>query len=145
MDKVSILTASRREPAVSINRHKHSDLIARLTPTTLDVALDFQRIVGSISFYLCLQAYFAAGIVASQLFQAVHFLVLHGLFAGLNTSWRAASRAWESKSIRRLRNKVFFEFAVFILGCGNSVFLVVFWPGWILLAALSLALWHICG
>jgi len=47
--------------------------------------------------------------------------------------------AWDSKPVRRLRKKVEFEFFVLLLGCGNTLFLMVFWPGWIPLGCLGWA------
>lgn len=48
-------------------------------------------------------------------------------------------RGW--KGTERVRQRLFFEFMVFLLGCGNGLFLVMFWPGWILVALGGLAAW----
>lgn len=37
------------------------------------------------------------------------------------------------KATEGLRKKLWFEFMVFVLGGGNGLFLLVFWPGWIVL------------
>lgn len=46
---------------------------------------------------------------------------------------------WNSSQGRRLRKKLEFEFFVLILGCGNSLCLAVFWPGWFIIGLLYLA------
>lgn len=43
-------------------------------------------------------------------------------------------------SLNQLRKKVFFEFMCFILGTGNGLFLLLFWPGWLILGG---AIWSI--
>jgi len=40
---------------------------------------------------------------------------------------------------------MFFEFAVFILGGGNQVILIVFWPGWIVVGGGVWGMWMVCG
>jgi hypothetical protein len=50
----------------------------------------------------------------------------------------AAWSAWNSDQGRRLRKKLEFEFFVLILGCGNSLCLAVFWPGWLIIGLLYL-------
>ncbi|CAN8102025.1 unnamed protein product [Discula destructiva] len=49
-----------------------------------------------------------------------------------------ARGAWNSKQSRRLRKKLEFEFFVLILGTGNGIILLVFWPGWILIGLVYL-------
>lgn len=55
--------------------------------------------------------------------------------------------AWNSKQCRRLRKKLEFEFFVLILGSGNGIILMMFWPGWILvgLAYFVYLLWSWAG
>lgn len=50
------------------------------------------------------------------------------------TAWSA----WNSSQGRRLRKKLEFEFFVLILGCGNSLCLAVFWPGWFIIGLIYL-------
>ncbi|KAL7821300.1 hypothetical protein V8C44DRAFT_4874 [Trichoderma aethiopicum] len=52
---------------------------------------------------------------------------------------------WQSRRIQKIRAKLFYEFAVFILGCGNAFFLLIFWPGWLFLGAAALALKQLAG
>ncbi|GAO17344.1 hypothetical protein UVI_02038640 [Ustilaginoidea virens] len=59
-------------------------------------------------------------------------------------SAHAAAGLREAKPARSLRKKLFYEFAVFILGSGNPLLLMLLWPGWLVVAALSFALWTWC-
>jgi len=52
-------------------------------------------------------------------------------------------RSW--KASEKLRNKLFFELVVFVLGGGNGMILLVFWPGWIVIGGGVLGVWMICG
>lgn len=53
-------------------------------------------------------------------------------------SVEAVARLWHSRTVQVVRNKLFYEFAIFILGGGNTLIIWIFWPGWILF---GLALW----
>lgn len=53
-------------------------------------------------------------------------------------SIEAVAYVWNSPTVRLVRNRLFHEFAVFILGGGNALILCVFWPGWLLF---GLAFW----
>lgn len=93
---------------------------------------------------------------ADHLFRLNHALATHLVFgcsvAALQTyliikdlATRSASvlgdiagSAWNSSQGRRLRKKLEFEFFVLILGCGNSLCLAVFWPGWFIIGLLYL-------
>ncbi|KAI0022465.1 hypothetical protein F4780DRAFT_173490 [Xylariomycetidae sp. FL0641] len=58
---------------------------------------------------------------------------------------RGVWNLWESKRIRRLRKKLEFEFFTLILGSGgNSLCLMIFWPGWAIVALVVL-LMSICA
>ncbi|KAG6355799.1 hypothetical protein INS49_003765 [Diaporthe citri] len=95
--------------------------------------------------------------LAEQVFRLSHALLTHLIFGGnvaaLQTyliakdlTTRSATAlgeiawsAWNSTQVRRLRKKLEFEFFVLILGCGNSLCLAVFWPGWFIIGLLYLA------
>lgn len=94
--------------------------------------------------------------LADQFFRVNHALLTHLLFGGSvaalqiyliakDLAARTASvlgdvawTAWNSGQGRRLRKKLEFEFFVLILGCGNSLCLAVFWPGWFIVGLLYL-------
>jgi hypothetical protein len=54
-------------------------------------------------------------------------------------AWYAGKQGW--KSTESLRRRLFFEFMVFILGCGNGILLVVLWPGWLLIGGVVAWAW----
>lgn len=49
-----------------------------------------------------------------------------------------STEAAVSHTLRLVRDKLFYEFASFILGSGNALILWIFWPCWILF---GLAVW----
>lgn len=151
MDKVDILTASRVEPSVPLSQHHHATIISRLGPT-LAYAVHFQNIVGNLSVFLCWRAYLLASFSLARAFAATRFFAFYalvatklGAFHGASASIRAVAALWNMKTTRTIRDKLFYEFALFILGAGNSVFLLLLWPGWIVLGPTSFVLWQMCG
>ncbi|KAF5007076.1 hypothetical protein FDECE_6580 [Fusarium decemcellulare] len=149
MDKATLLTASKVELAVS--PYPRSDIIRLLGPA-LEIALRFQSLVSTVSIFLCLRACFLASftfagvlyaskIVALKAYVATKFSAFHSF----NMSSRAAVGVWNSKSVQTLRKKLWYEFAVFVLGSGNVVFLMLFWPGWWLLAGACWSVWMLFG
>jgi hypothetical protein len=150
MDKVAIITASRVEPSVSINR---SATVLNYLYTTLPSAVLLHRVLSTVSVYLCLQAYTLAAITfttalwISRVFAFQAYMATKlGAFHAYIASAKALAQLYRSKTIRVLRKKLFFEFAVFILGgYGNGLFLLIFWPGWLVIGGTSYALWQLCG
>lgn len=144
---------------------KMSLLAAATTQTASDVRYQQKpELVGNYAielnpaFKLSNAAAFSAFLAfASQLFRLNHALLTHLVFGGsvaaLQTyliakdlTTRSATAlgeiawsAWNSSQGRRLRKKLEFEFFVLILGCGNSLCLAVFWPGWFIIGLLYLA------
>ncbi|KAF7539601.1 hypothetical protein G7Z17_g12399 [Cylindrodendrum hubeiense] len=149
MDKASLLTASRVELGVSVN--PRSDIIRLLGPA-LEIAFRFQSLISSVSLFLCLRAWFLATVTLANILYASKIVALQaliatkfGAFHSYTMSTRAADGVWNSKSIQKLRKKLFYEFAVFILGGGNCVFILVFWPGWWVIGGASWGVWMLIG
>ncbi|KAJ4300655.1 hypothetical protein N0V88_003341 [Collariella sp. IMI 366227] len=69
-------TASRTPSSMSITQKK-SDVISTLSPL-ISTAAQFQQLLGSAAFHLCLRTYFAATIVATT-----------SLWASKSIAWRA--------------------------------------------------------
>ncbi|KAH7241838.1 hypothetical protein BKA59DRAFT_214379 [Fusarium tricinctum] len=148
MDKATLLTASKVDLSVSTPR---SD-ITRLIGPALQIALRFQSLVGCVTVFLCSHACFFASITFAGLLHASKTVTLNAFvaarfsaFLSFNMSTQAVASAWNSKNIQRLRSKLFYEFAVFILGSGNMIFLMLFWPGWWVLAGACWAFWTLFG
>ncbi|KAH7171396.1 hypothetical protein EDB81DRAFT_638026 [Dactylonectria macrodidyma] len=145
MDRATLLTTSKVELGVSVS--PHSDVIRLLGPA-LEIALRFQRLLSSVTLFLCVRAWFLASltlvnilyasrIAAVQAFVATKF----GAFHCYTMSTRAANGVWNCQTVQKLRKKLFYEFAVFILGGGNCIFVVVFWPGWWVIGGASWGIW----
>lgn len=141
MGKVTILTASRVAPDLSIS--SPPNITSHLAPT-LAYIFHLQRVLSSVSVFFCLRAYFLA--IAT---------VYDGRIVGFHTYWatrfgtamsgKLVYGTWESRVIRALRRRVFHEFATFILGCGNGLILMLFWPGWLILGGATCAFWYLWG
>ncbi|CAM1510815.1 Fc.00g083280.m01.CDS01 [Cosmosporella sp. VM-42] len=149
MEKVALLTASKVEPGASIS--PRSDIIRLLGPT-LKIALRFQSLIGSVSIFLCLRTYFLASVAFAGVLYASKIVALQafvatktGAFHGLTMSGKAIIGAWNSKRVQALRQKLWYEFAIWVLGSGNTFILMVFWPGWWVLAGAVWALWLLFG
>ncbi|KAF5018239.1 hypothetical protein F66182_9802 [Fusarium sp. NRRL 66182] len=149
MDKATLLTASKVD--LSVATHPRSD-ITRLIGPALQIALRFQSLVGSITVFLCLHACFLASTASATTLYASKIVILNvfiatkfSVYHGFNMSSRAAVGIWNSKNIQKLRRKLWYEFAVFILGSGNLIFLMLFWPGWWVLAGACWAFWMLSG
>ncbi|KAK1590302.1 uncharacterized protein LY79DRAFT_221104 [Colletotrichum navitas] len=146
MSKVAVLTSSTHELGVTIRQR--SDLLALLGPT-FTLAVRFQRLVAVASWLLLVYGHLLATttlsstIIATRLFAANSFLLLNATASALRRSLR---RAWNSKNVTKLRKKFFMEFATTILGPGcNMLIVLVFWPGWMLVLGLLLAVRMIAG
>ncbi|KAL5088262.1 hypothetical protein Trisim1_006714 [Trichoderma cf. simile WF8] len=145
MDKVTLLTASRLEPTVAIR--PHSTVVARLG-RTLAIPLQLHHRFKHISSFICLQSYFISSILLISTRHAFFYAFLASAFIlkhAFAMSTKAIVDAWDSKSIQKIRARIFYEFAVFILGCGNAIFLILFWPGWLLIGGALFALWQLAG
>ncbi|KAG6106756.1 hypothetical protein E4U31_000586 [Claviceps sp. LM219 group G6] len=59
----------------------------------------------------------------------------------LSMSAQATAGRWEGRSTQALRKKLFYEIAVFVLGCGNPVIVLLLWPGWLIVGGLAFVLW----
>ncbi|GJN70689.1 hypothetical protein PLIIFM63780_002721 [Purpureocillium lilacinum] len=149
MERISLLTVSKVEPAVSIS--PHSTVVRRLSPSLI-LASHCQRVLATLSYVVCLRAYLVASVALPHASYASRFLVAWavgaaktGAFHVLHMSSKAVADAWESQPVRQVRQKLFYEFAVFILGGGNALILLLFWPGWLILAAAIWGLYRFWG
>lgn len=145
MDKVSFLTASRVEP--SVLPYSTELLFTTLTPLVHSL-LHIQRLLSGLSIYLLTQAYTAACITLSTALWSSRFLLINAFFAAQAAFWisrQAIWRTWTSKKVVALRDATFNSFATWILGSGNGLILMLFWPGWWCLAGTTCAIWIFCG
>jgi hypothetical protein len=147
---MALLAATRTSPSVSLSQR--SDVISTLYPL-VNSAVQFQQLIGSAAFHLLVRTYFAATIVATvslwasksiawRVLIASRILVARTLLLTKHLAWTA----WNSKQSRRFRKRLEFELFILLLGPGgNTLFLMLFWPGWLMLAFLGWGLWYLTG
>ncbi|KAK1759026.1 hypothetical protein QBC47DRAFT_97659 [Echria macrotheca] len=143
---MSLLAASTTSTP-SVTLHQHSNVISSLGPL-VDLAVRFQRILGSVACLAAIRLYLAAGRLLQALWFASYLAAFKAIlwFRFLSYNTAAVTRrllwaAWDSKQSRRIRRKLEFEFFVLILGPGNALLLLLFWPGWLLVATAAWAFW----
>jgi hypothetical protein len=147
---MALLAASRTAPTVSLSQR--SEVISTIYPL-VNSAVQFQHLIGSAVFHLFVRTYFAATIVATASLWASKSIAWRTLLASRVIVARAlflASRliwtAWDCKRSRRFRKRLEFELFILLLGPGgNSLLLMLFWPGWLMLAAMGWGVWHLTG
>lgn len=100
-------------------------------PTLLTLADQLLRLNHALFTHLM----FGVSVAALQTYLVAKDLTTRSATALGEISWSV----WNSTHVRRLRKKLEFEFFVLILGCGNSLCLAVFWPGWFIIGLLYLA------
>lgn len=134
MPTMAIMAAPTKEP-IRLRFNSHP---INAAASAVRFGLRCQRVLGRTLWPFFVQACYLASILlhAAKLtitrLSVVTFHILCGLTQlGKSMAWMA----WDSKSIRRLRKKLEFEFFTLILGGGgNNLCLVIFWPGWFVLA-----------
>ncbi|KAG6136376.1 hypothetical protein E4U28_005050 [Claviceps purpurea] len=137
----SLRTASRVEPGASLpaptpktppssqqrHRHRHS------TPIPV-LVFHVQRLLVCLSSLWCLNSPLVA---STSLVRYLHSRTHLAANLGAATAGR-----WEGRSTQALRKKLFYEIAVFVLGCGNPVIVLLLWPGWLIVGGLAFVLWR---
>lgn len=142
MDKVTLLTT----PAVTrplFPGDPTTAILSHLTPA-LTQLFRIQQLLRQITVFVSLRAY----ILASTTLHVSKILAACGYTGAKFSVGMSASIAigtWESKTVKAMRKRMFHELATFILGCGNPVFCLVFWPGWWVLGGTTYAIWSLVG
>jgi hypothetical protein len=115
---------------------------------TLRFAYHFQQAIGSVSFFIILRTVFTVNLVLLGLLVTAKvvafrsYLVSKFLAVKTATLLRLACvAASSSKSVRRFRKKMEYEVYALFVGPGvNTMLLLVFWPGWLVVAPMVLGL-----
>ncbi|KAI0466036.1 hypothetical protein F4859DRAFT_341340 [Xylaria cf. heliscus] len=131
----AFIAASAKNPATS---SPHGSWIFTTLASTLHLAGYYQRHLHNALLPLFLQASLFAsrllhlGQTASvRTFQTTGRILYYSIQLSKQTAWKL----WDSTQGRRFRKKIEFEFFTLILGGGgNNLCLVIFWPGWGILA-----------
>ena len=109
-----------------------------------------QQLIGSAAFRLLARAYIVTTIVAMACLWLSKTIVCRSLIAfqnlvprTLELIGRLSWALWDCKQSRRLRKRFEFEFFALLLGpSGNALILMLFWPGWYILAFLCWIIRH---
>ncbi|KAJ9162221.1 hypothetical protein NKR19_g1564 [Coniochaeta hoffmannii] len=143
-----LLAASTMEPNVALHQNSRQTSIAGQVPR---FAFRSQQAIRALAQYLLLRIYFAASftlnytLLVTQIFTFGSYSTSRFLAVRTTSALKSMCGAiWNSRRIRRLRKRIEFEFFVLILSpSGNNLFLLLFWPGWLLIAAAawSLSIW----
>ena len=142
MDKVTLLTASSVDRPLFLNDPTLA-ILSHITPA-LTQLFHAQQLLRQITLCLSLRAYY----LATASLHVTQMLAATGYGAtklGAATSASVLVGTWESKAVQSMRKKMFHELATFVLGCGNPVFCLVFWPGWWVLGGTTYAVWSLVG
>jgi hypothetical protein len=143
MESFSVMTTAGPVFDMGVPSRPLANILASLEPTAA-YAVWLQRAISSFSFVILLNTYFLAKISVTVGHVLANYAYVVTRLATI-LSGKAIKGVWDSKSVVTLRNKVFHEFATFILGGGNGIFLMIFWPGWWVLGGTVWAAWMFCG
>lgn len=120
-----------------------NQLISTIYPAltnSLKFALLFQRLLSTTAFFVCIRlsifTLYTTKLLLLNALYASKLLVLNLLIASRVVVLGIASAVW--KRTEKARKKLFLEFMMWILN-PNAVALLIFWPGWIVLAVIYLA------
>jgi hypothetical protein len=156
---MTVLTPSPN-PTKILTRSTTHTLIHLLTPTltsSLYLATIFHRLLSTTTIFLSLRFYFLSLILIQQSYNLTSLLLLQSYYLSKLTYWISNIAARGSywgvkkgmgfswKALEPVREKLFREFMIFVLGAGNGVFLMVFWPGWIVVGSGIWGVWWVCG
>jgi hypothetical protein len=133
------LLAPSPNPSALLSSTSGATILELLSPAltySLYFAAVFQQLLSTTTLFLSMRTYVLSLLLLRQASYASHVLLIQSYYAsslclkqlcpvvkaGVEQGWTA---------MEKFRNKLFFEFMVFVLGPGgNSVLLLVFWPGW---------------
>lgn len=145
------LTMQSSAPAIFTT--SDTNILSLLSPAfthSIYLAVILQRLLSTTTLFLLFRAYFLSAMILRQSFYVSQILLLKSHYTsclvsrqlfivskhGMKTGWKATEN---------FRNRLLFEFMVWILGGGNSVILVVFWPGWIVIGGGLFGVLWACG
>ena len=147
-----VLTPSP-DPSALLSSTSSTNVINLVSPAlthSLYFAAVFQRLLSTTTLFIFLRAYVSSLFILRQTFYASQLLLIQSYYASALLARQTypvlkqgMRRGW--KATEKLRKKLFFEFMVFVLGEGNGVLLVLFWPGWIVIGSGVMGIWWACG
>ncbi|PMD19004.1 hypothetical protein NA56DRAFT_706047 [Hyaloscypha hepaticicola] len=149
---MAVLIASSNPTTTLTKSQNTKPILALLSPalsSSLYLAAILQQLLSTTTIFLLFRTYQLSLFLLQQSYHASQVLLIRSLYA---SSLICKNAVWASKqgmralwkSTEGTRKKLFREFMIFILGGGNQVILLLFWPGWILVGGsvwAALRLW----
>lgn len=140
---MAILAASTVEPNMALSKRTNT---AALIGPTGKFALHLHQAFASVSLFVLIRMGLAANLVLLSFLCTTRFVAFRSSLAMRFLALKAVAvvgwgcwAAWKSRTFTRFRKKVELELYALVVGPGgNTLFLLLFWPGWIILAV---ALW----
>jgi hypothetical protein len=150
---MAVLNASSSPTTTLTTSQNTKPTLSLLSPAvsnSLYLAAVIQQLLSTTTIFLLFRTYLLSLFLFQQSYHASQVLLIRSL----NASFLLCKKAsWVSKQGMRvlrkktegIRQRLFREFMIFILGGGNQLFLVLFWPGWILVGGSVWAAWRLWG
>jgi hypothetical protein len=150
---MAVLTASRHPSIILTTTQNTKPILNLLSPAftnSLYLATILQQLLSTTTLFIFFRTYLLSLFLLQQSYRGSQILLIRSVYASTilckNSYW--ASRQgmklfW--RSTEGLRKKLFMELMIFVLGAGNQLILVVFWPGWIVVGGGIWGLWSLCG
>jgi hypothetical protein len=113
-------------------------------------SINISRILFLHSIYasklIVIHSWYASRIIAIHSWYTSRIFLIQSRYASSLIAGLTLWGFWKGwKATEPVRHKLFYEFMVFILGCGNQIILIVFWPGWLFIGAPICGLWFVLG
>ncbi|KAE8448664.1 hypothetical protein EG329_009089 [Mollisiaceae sp. DMI_Dod_QoI] len=156
---MTVLTPSPN-PTRILTRSATRNILQLLAPAfnnSVYLATIFQKLLSTTTLFLFFRAYFFSLMLLQQSYYLTSALLMQSYYASRFTYWISSIAArggyWGAKkslgmswkALEPLRQKLFKEFMIFILGSGNGFILAIFWPGWIVVGPTVWGVWFMCG
>lgn len=137
----------------AVSRKRQQNNVTSSLYPLIQHAIQFQQLISSAAFHLFVRTYFAtylvayAALVTSRTIAWRTFIVFRIFISrALVVSKWLGRRTLSSIGTTRLRKRIEFELYVFLVGpCANMLFLMLFWPGWLVLGVAIWAYWQVAG
>ena len=150
---MAVLIASSNPTTTLTTSQNAKPIPALLSPalsSSLYLAAILQQLLSTTTIFVLVRTYLLSLFLVQQSYNASQVLLIRSLYA---SSLLCEKASWVSKQGMRvlwkrtegIRQRLFREFMIFILGGGNQLFLVIFWPGWILVGGSIWGLWRLWG
>ncbi|KAK4205040.1 hypothetical protein QBC40DRAFT_65456 [Triangularia verruculosa] len=138
-------TSPRKPPSSTPHRQRSSTLQQPdLITTAISPLIQTIHHLQSLAFHLLLNTLFALSLLlpAAQAIAYRSFLLSRIILeSGVLAARWVYAKVWNGQRSRRFRKRLEFEIFVLLFGSGNTILLLVLWPGWIVLGMAAVGWW----